>query len=672
MRRVALQALGLVVVVPALLVIYLFREAMGGKEIPLLLLLALSVLGFYLVWRILRSFSVLQRDLERLARGEAGAVSVPDGASHLQEMAEIINSLNRLTIDFRENAAQLERFIQQFAVLTELTEITAKVPEIDDLLHLVLEKAMGAVRSRCGCVLLRREGEAELDIVASEGWRAGTPECAESLAQVARRVLESGRPLLVECEPGAGGPILVLPLQTKAGTVGAVCLVGKDAGGSFSAEDQRFLTVMLGQIGYAVENARLLQHAREAAQNLKRRVEDQEEQIQDAQRQIVKAEKLSALGQLAGGVAHDFNNLLQAILGYTAFAQEGLEEDDKRHRDLEHVRRAAEQAATMTRELLAFGRRQVLQTSNLELNLVIEEQVKMLNGVIGPRTVIEFSPAEQRLMVRADQRQVEQILVNLCLNARDAMPEGGRIRVATGRAVMDEEYCRGRIWASPGDYAVITVEDAGVGMSRETLGQIFEPFFTTKEAGQGTGLGLSTVYGTVQQHGGLIDVRSEPGLGSSFAIYLPRVDRPASPAAAGRAERAPAGGTETILVVDDDEVCRVLCARVLEGAGYTVLAAREGEEALRLFHEHPREVAMALTDLVLPRIPGNEVARRLRALQPGIGVLVISGHSPAVLNFGALEEEGLRFLEKPIRAATLLRVVREILDAPGGRHARAA
>jgi signal transduction histidine kinase/FixJ family two-component response regulator len=657
-----------------MMVLYLFREDLPGKEIPLVLLFALSMLGLYLVWTIIRSVIVLQKSLESVSRGESQSVRLAEGPNQLQEMAEIINSLNKLTVEFRENAAQLERFIQQFAVLTELTEITAKVPDISDLLSLVLRKAMSATQAGNGWVLLRREDEDGLEVVASEGQEPTGEQPASALLTLARRVVESARPILEEGRvPGEAdgtparapdsidGSLLILPLMTKAGTVGAVCLARKSCGAGFQARDQEFLTVMLGQIGYAVENARLLQHARVAAQNLKRKVQHQEAQIEVAQRQILRAEKLSALGQLAGGVAHDFNNQLQAILGYAQFAQAGLLPDDKRFQDLDQVRRAAESAAGLTRELLAFGRRQVLETADLDLKRVIGDGLDMLAGVLGGQATVEFVAEPGPATVHADQRQLEQVLMNLCLNARDAMPEGGRIRITTVRVHLDESFTADHPWARPGDFVRLTVADPGVGMSEATLGQIFEPFFTTKEVGRGTGLGLATVYGIVQQHGGLIDVESAMGEGTIVSIYLPAVERGAA-AVPDQEEKPPARGTETLLVVEDDDVVRKLNCRVLEQAGYSVLAAENGPEALALFEQHAERISLALIDMVMPKMGGREVAQRLRQAKPEICILMTSAYSGEVVDVRSVEAAGMSFLQKPTSASQLLRRVRDLLD----------
>jgi signal transduction histidine kinase/ActR/RegA family two-component response regulator len=674
-NRIALKALGMVLVIPALAVVYLFRDNMAGNELALGSLLVLSGLGFYLLWTIVRAIGVIQKGLESISRGETHSLVLEGGPAQLQEMTEIINALNRLTVEFRENATQLESFIQQFATLSELTEVTARVPDINELLRLVLTKVTLASQAKRGTILLLREGGDLLEIVAVEGWDPKSPEPIALHETLARKVIESGEPLLIEDIEEAIGieqlndasryrspSFLIMPLKTKTGVVGAVCLSEKATAGAFDRHDQQFLTVLLGQIGFAVENARLLKQAREAAQNLKRTVQHQQVQIQDAERQISQAEKLSALGQLAGGVAHDFNNLIQAILGYTKISQEGLSPEETRYRDLEEVRKAAEGAAALTNQLLAFGGRQLLERSDLDLNQVVHELVRMMNRVIGEHIELEILQGEDLKTVHADPRQLEQIVMNLCINARDAMPQGGTITIETRNAVLDAANCPNHPSARPGDYVLVRVSDVGHGMDEETRHQIFEPFFTTKEVGRGTGLGLATVHGIVEQHGGMIDVWSEPGEGTAFSIYLPAVDRPAAKVER-QAEDFPSDGVETILVAEDEERVRKLTVRILERAGYTVLSAPDGEMAIRIFEANADRISLVLLDAVMPKMTGREVYRRIQSIKSDVGILLASGYSADADHTRFIQDEGLHFIQKPFDPDALLRKVREVIDA---------
>jgi PAS domain S-box-containing protein len=377
--------------------------------------------------------------------------------------------------------------------------------------------------------------------------------------------------------------------------------------------------------------------------------------------QLRQAQKMEAIGQLAGGVAHDFNNLLQGIMGYTQIALDHLEKTDKIHHDLEQVLKAGERATVLVRQLLSFSRRQNIQRRGLDLNQVIGDLMKMLRRVIGEHIDLQFSPAQGVKTVFADPGQIEQILMNLCVNARDAMIKGGRLAIATRNAVLDKEFCANNLWASPGEFAVLRVSDNGCGMAGEVREHIFEPFFTTKDTGKGTGLGLATVYGIVKQHNGLIDVASAPGHGARFDIYLPANGQTAENE--DRFETTPArGGNETILLAEDDEIVRNLAVRILRGGGYRVLTAQDGEAALLQFARHKEAIDLVILDVVMPRLSGRAAHERIVALRPGVPVLFSSGYSMQLLESGIAPADGARLIQKPYEPDDLLRTVRETLD----------
>lgn len=676
MKRIALRAAGLVIVLPAIVVLALFRDNLEGKEVALGLLLVVSGLGFWLVWSMIRAMTDIQSGLSKIARGEADSLNLTEGPTQLREMTEIINALNQLTIDFKENASQLEKFIQQFAALTELTEVTAKVPDIHDLLGLVLQKAVSGANAYRGTVMLMTEDRHSFELVSTQGWSSERTHLAVE-GSLAQRVVETGKPLLVggdgaaselgiaevtDAELYTSNSFLILPLRTKSNVVGVVCLAEKITRGSFTSHDQQFLTVLLGQIGFAIENARLLNQAREAAKDLKRTVADQEVQIQAAQGRILQAEKLSSLGQLAGGVAHDFNNLLQGILAYSKLAQQEMDDGSRCYEDIGQVRKAAERAANLTRQLLAFGRRQVLQPTHINLNEVIHEITKMLRRLVGEHIELEVAAGDDLSTVYADVTQIEQVLMNLCINARDATPDGGRVTISSSNITLDEVFCDSRTDLTPGEYVLLRVTDRGSGMNEETLRQAFEPFFTTKEVGRGTGLGLATVYGIVKQHGGFIDVESRLGEGSTFSIYLPAVDAPAA-----TTEKDPvvetSGGNETILVAEDEDAVRSLIVRILEGAGYQVLVAHDGLSAAVLFEQNSDKISLALLDVVMPKMSGREAMIQIREIRPDVPILFSSGYSSDAVNTGFIHDEDLPLIQKPFDPDDLLIKVRSTLDA---------
>ena len=368
---------------------------------------------------------------------------------------------------------------------------------------------------------------------------------------------------------------------------------------------------------------------------------------------------------MAGGIAHDFNNLLTAIIGYSDLTLRRLPPGDPLRRNVEEIKRAADRAASLTRQLLAFSRKQVLQPKVLDLNTVVAEMHQMLQRLIGAdialRTVLE--PALGH--VRADPAQLEQVVMNLVLNARDAMPQGGKLLIETANVELDEELARRYVSVQSGPHVMLAVSDTGQGMDEDTCARIFEPFFTTKERGKGTGLGLSTVYGIVKQSGGSIWVYSEVGRGTTFKIYLPRVEEATDALLPSAAPTAMPPGTETVLLVEDDAVVRQMTRGILEMSGYQVLEAAQGSEALLVAEQQGEAIQLLLTDVVLPQMSGRELAKQLTSLHPEVRVLYMSGYTDeAIVHYGVLDE-GTAFLEKPFTPDGLLRKVRAVLDAPG-------
>ncbi len=379
------------------------------------------------------------------------------------------------------------------------------------------------------------------------------------------------------------------------------------------------------------------------------------------ERQLEQAQRMESIGTLAGGIAHDFNNILTGISGYADLALMHLSPAHPLHSDLSQIRKQAEHAATLTRQLLAFSRRQVLERRHVDLNRVIGEIETFLRRVIGEHIAVDIRKADGLATAYVDPVQVEQVLMNLCINARDAMPGGGRLIVESANARLDAAFCRVNVWARPGEYALIRVSDTGIGMDEATMQSIFDPFFTTKEPGKGTGLGLAMVYGIVKQHDGLIEVTSEPGRGAAFTVYFPAVDAKAEPVS--RAAALPArGGHETILLAEDDDMVRELIVRTLETAGYQVVTAVDGEQALEVFDRRKDDLALAIVDAVMPKLGGREVYFELRARKPALKFLVVSGYSVNAIDERFVQEEGLHFVQKPFSPADLARRVREILD----------
>jgi len=383
------------------------------------------------------------------------------------------------------------------------------------------------------------------------------------------------------------------------------------------------------------------------------------------QHQLRQAQRLEAVGQLAGGVAHDFNNLLTIISGYSDLAIGGLEPDDPIRQNIEEVIKAANRATALTSQLLAFSRKQVLKPKVIDLNEVIADLEKMLRRLIGENIdlITVLKPDIGR--VKADPGQIEQVIVNLAVNARDAMPYGGKLVIETANVELDAHYAAHHIGTEPGSYVVVSVSDSGHGMDAETQVHIFEPFFTTREHGKGTGLGLSTVYGIVKQSGGNIWVYSEPDQGTVFKVYLPLLQQPADQLAPAVVQAAPGRGVETVLLVEDEERVRELVKEVLTKQGYTVLTAGDGQDGLTLSENETRLIDLLLTDVVMPKMSGRHLAENLLRTNPSLKVLYMSGYTDnAILHKGMLDPE-TQFIQKPFTPEAIARKVRDVLDGVG-------
>jgi GAF domain-containing protein/CheY-like chemotaxis protein len=544
-----------------------------------------------------------------------------------------------------------------------------------------LESLLMRIAEACGILLgtdsvgfRLLEGD---DLVVTGTWG----QAAEALPTLRLKVGESlsgivaatGEPLMVS-DPASDSRLLPahreawrrlgfraylgVPVKIGARVVGVLSIQTRRAE-EFSSEDLTAATAFASQAAVALENSRLLQETRRAY-----------EELAQTQGQLTQAQRMEAVGQLAGGIAHDFNNLLTVIMGRSELLLNCLKPADPIRQGIELVQKAAGRAVDLTRQLLAFSRKQVLQPTSLDLNGIITNLEQMLRRVIGEdiSLVTTLDPALGH--VRADPSQIEQVIMNLVVNARDAMPQGGRLSIETSHVDLDAAYVQRHAGAHPGPHVRLAVGDTGVGMPSEVQAHIFEPFFTTKDPGQGTGLGLATVYGIVKQSEGYIEVDTEPGRGTTFRIYLPRVDEAPAPARPTAALTQVPHGTETILLVEDEEEVRTLARDVLRANGYTVLDTPHGGEALLACERHAGPIELLMTDVVMPQMSGRELAERLAPLRPEMKVLYMSGYTDdAVVRHGVLSL-GTAFLQKPFMPNTVARKVREVLDAPDPRPTR--
>jgi PAS domain S-box-containing protein len=379
--------------------------------------------------------------------------------------------------------------------------------------------------------------------------------------------------------------------------------------------------------------------------------------------QLLQSQKMEAVGRLAGGVAHDFNNMMTVVIGYSEFLLSKLKKEDTDYKSVEGIMNAGKRAASLTQQLLAFSRKQVLQPHVVNLNAIVTDLEKMLKRLIGEDIDLQLGLDSKLGAVRADPSQMDQIIMNLAVNARDAMPRGGKIAIETANVELDEEYCRIHMAVQPGPYIMLAVSDTGSGMDKETQSRIFEPFFSTKEEGKGTGLGLSTVYGIVKQSGGNIWVYTEPGQGTTFKIYFPRIEEATEPRKQEEDSDKSFRGSETILLAEDEEMVRDLACKVLAEMGYTVLAASNGEEALQICERHKEPIHLMLTDVVMPQMSGRELAESTVRLYPEMKVIYMSGYTDNSVTRNGMLEPGVNFVQKPFTPLSLTKKVREVLDA---------
>jgi PAS domain S-box-containing protein len=566
---------------------------------------------------------------------------------------EDVTARRRIEKELRDRASQ-------HAVVAELGQQALAEDDVPALIRRAVEvvaRTLGV--ELCKVLELLPEEKAFL-LKAGVGWRAGevgTARVSAGTDSQAGFTLLNREPVIVDDLPQErrfSGPLLLREHGVVSGM--SVIIPGRErpygvlgahatSRRAFTRDDCHFLQSVANLLAAAIQR------------------QETQQALHEAEAKFLQAQKMEAIGRLAGGVAHDFNNLLTAITGFAELALAHLGEQDPVRRDLEEIRKAGDRAARLTKQLLAFSRRQVLQPRVLDLNTVVADLSQMLRRVIGEDIEL-LTVAEPSLgRVKADSGQLEQMLMNLAVNARDAMPSGGKLTIETANVELAEPYARFHAAVKPGHYVMLAVSDTGAGMDAETQAQIFEPFFTTKTERGGTGLGLATVYGIVKQSGGNIWVYSELGKGTTFKIYLPRVDLPLASSASSGSDVASVQGTETILLAEDDALVRDLIREILPRHGYNVLAAPSAREAAQIAERHDGPIDLLITDVVMPEVNGRELARQIQASRPGIRVLYMSGYTDdAIVQHGVVEPNAV-LLEKPFTARALARKVRSVLNA---------
>jgi PAS domain S-box-containing protein len=552
----------------------------------------------------------------------------------------------------RKRAEELQRALYRIADQTSTaTDLQALFPAI----HSIVGELMDA---RNFYIALYDEDSGLLSFPYFVDEQDPTPAPRPLRKRITEYVLRSGEPQLAPAErfqelvrsgevEEIGTPSvdwLGVPMKKGNKAFGVLVVQSYTEKVRYGVRDQEILNFVAQHVAAAIEHKRA------------------ENALRQSEKQLWQSQKMEAVGRLAGGVAHDFNNLLTVIKGYTELMLEDLRPSDPMRTEMEEVQKAADRAAALTRQLLAFSRRQVLAPKVVNLNYLVEDMNKLLRRLLGEDIELCIRLDDNLGSAKADPGQIEQVIMNLAVNARDAMPKGGKLTLETANVELDQAYSREHAMVQPGSYVMLAIADTGSGMDAETLSHVFEPFFTTKEQGKGTGLGLSTVYGIVKQSGGYIWPYSEPGMGTTFKIYFPRVDEMAERLQARAQAASGMGGTETILLVEDEEGVRGLTRQLLQRHGYTVLEAEHGQDALLLCERYSGPIHLLLSDVVLAQMSGRELVQRLTPLRPEMKVLYMSGYSDeAIVHHGVLAP-GTAFLQKPFTTESLMRKLREVLD----------
>lgn len=593
--------------------------------------------------------------MDYVIKSEAAMIAMPRIAGRvLREWSHIVTR--------RQAEAEIRQRNRELTLLNRVIAATATTTNPELILQVVCNELATAFAVPSVFATLLDEDKTTATIIAEfhqDAWPVrlhqafpleGNTAFDHLLTEKSALVAEDAQndPRLASLEPTIGptnsSSFVMLPIILDDEVVGSLCLES-DESRSFSTAEIRLAQSVADQVSGALDRARL------------------EEERHRLEAQYHQAQKMEAIGQLAAGVAHDFNNLLTAMNGFAEMIQFELEPDDPIQELAGKIRHSGESAAELVRQLLAFSRKQLIEPKVLNLNTLVENMSKILERLIQENISLETESAPGLWLVKVDPAQIEQVIVNLAVNARDAMTHGGQLTIKTANVVLDDDYATQHLDVQPGEYVMLSIRDTGRGMSREIQEHIFEPFFTTKEMGKGTGLGLATIFGVVKQSGGDIWVQSEEGIGTTFKIYLPRVKEKTYSEGKGRLKIDKPIGNETILFVEDDIQVRELVRMVLQAQGYNLLEAKNGQQALRLVDGHNGPIDLLLTDVIMPGMSGTVLADQLVQLKPTLKTLFMSGYTDNMIAQHGVLNTDIALLQKPFNSTDLSRKVRAILDA---------
>ena len=639
-----------------------------------------AILGYMFFMRIAKNVSTMAREFTKAEQGDLIEFGEQNVTVEFAEMARIADSFNNTLVSLQAHTKELESLVGKLHTLSEMTELVSRIPNINEILQIVLRRTMASVNAKIGSIMLMDEASQFLTIAASEGLDESLMSKTKvSLGDdIAGKVAQSGETLLVEDvtqdlrfqkinDPKyETGSFICMPLRSHARIMGVLNLAKKGNRTIFSESDVNFLTTLLGHIGFALENARLLQEAKESAIKLNEMVKEQNVQLEQAREEAAEslklfqqAQKMEAIGTLAGGIAHDYNNLLMGIQGNASLALADIDSGHPHYDILKNIQQYVHSASNLTKQLLGLSMKGKYDVKPINIHELITRSSYMF-GRTRKEIKIQREYGNDIWTIEADQGQLEQVFLNLFVNAGQAMLSGGNLTIKTDNVRLDENYVMPYRLQS-GNYVKISVADTGVGMDETTQQRIFEPFFTTKEMGRGTGLGLASVYGIIKNHAGIINVSSKEGKGTTFNIFLPASEKEVIEEE--ELSDNVLQGSETVLFLDDEDIIIDVGQQLLEKLGYEVFIAKSGTEAIDLYKKNRDQIDIVIIDMIMPDMGGSEVYDQLKQINPEIKVLLSSGYS---INGQATEilERGCQgFIQKPFELKELSQKLREILDS---------